>query len=181
MPNHVFISDQEGTLLWEGESTAPFLGLQGGESFWFGTLEDRVWASVISITYGLDTRKGELYVEMIVQRTAPTTSRLARQNWTTVDHGDHRVGEGYGGMVSLEDGRLVVTVGASKLTKSVKSLTIQLNSPEGPAIKTETNVLVGSVVRLEVAECLVIVTLVTAHPRGRVRITEHTRVKGAAE
>lgn len=177
MTNHVFITDQEGTLLWEGASSAPFLGLQAGETFWFGSLQDRVWVSIISISYGLDTASGDLHVELIVQTSGPKPTKTALSNWKMIDHGEKKVKGARGGMISIDNGRIVVTVGKSNHDATVDQLTLQINTPHGPIIETQSMVQVGSAVRVEDTERIVIATLTWADtdPGGGagVRTTEH--------
>ena len=177
MANHICVLDQDGSLLWEGSSSAPFLGLQAGETFWFGSLENRTWSSILSISYGIDTDTGDFHVELIVQKAGPKPTKTFNKRRKLIDHGEKSVKDEAGGMISIDGGRLVVTVGKIFTTSSVRQLTIQLNTPYGPMINTETDVEVGSSVRVEDSERLVIATLTFASystPAGaRVRITEH--------
>jgi hypothetical protein len=171
MANHVFIANPEGTLLWEGASSAAFLGLQPGESFWFGSLQERVWVSIISISYGLDTATGDFHVELVVNETSPKPTKTVSSKRKDIDHGVIECR--YNGMTSIDNGRLVVVIGYN-FRGSLTIITIQANTAHGPLSKTETFFNLAQAIHAHAKGYEIIATLTSFESAGvKLRITEH--------
>jgi hypothetical protein len=178
MANHVFIANQEGTLLWEGASSAAFLGLQAGESFWFGSLQERVWVSIISISYGLDTATGDFHVEIVVNQASPKPAKTISPKRKDINHGNLNIAGGcQAGKISIDEGRLVVMIreyNAHPGLKNFESVTIQLLTSDGRKSVTMRNVHLMTPVSLEGVGHEVVVTLVDVKwPDVMAHITEH--------
>jgi hypothetical protein len=178
MANHVFIANQEGTLLWEGASSAAFLGLQAGESFWFGSLQERVWVSITSISYGLDTATGDFHVEIVVNEASPKAAKAIGPKRKDINHGDLKIADGCNaGRISIDEGRLVVMVReyeAHPALKRFESVTIQLLTSDGMKSVTARTVHLMTPVSLKEVGHEVVVTLVDVKwPDVIAHITEH--------
>lgn len=65
----VIIYDTEGNVILNDSVTSPFVGLQAGETFWYGSSNNKTWAKVISISYGVDTSAKVFVIEMVVEPT----------------------------------------------------------------------------------------------------------------
>jgi hypothetical protein len=174
MANQACIFDQQGNILWQGDVQTSLAGLNGGETFWFGTPEDRTWTKIVSISYGLRTDSGDLLLEIVVDAAAkqPTKARKLK----VLDHGEKLIRGEQGGAASVEGRGITVTVG--KLGDGrVERMTVQCDTQNGPPlVKTETDFKTGSSLQAGDSWRVVTATLVHAywHTKDtRVRITEH--------
>ena len=85
----VIIYDSEGNVILNDIVTSPFVGLQTGESFWFGSGSQRTWGKVTKLTYGLDTSSKQFVIEIIIEKSnkQPTKS-LQKTSMTNIDTGE---------------------------------------------------------------------------------------------
>ncbi len=178
MANQLSIFDKDGNLLWEGTVNSPVFGLQGGETFWFGTPDKRTWGKIVSISYGLKTDDQSFLVEIVVDLTERKPTKVVQTKRKLIDHGEKGVKSRYGGAISIRDGDILITVGnVPPGATSVDRLTLQVNSPTGLLTQTAEDVEVGSSIKVQDEFRVVTATLVHAYydhsPSAVVRVTEH--------
>lgn len=161
LPNFVSIFDINGNSLWEGTVASPVLGLQGGETFWFGTPENRNWARVVSICYGLTTNNGGFLVEIVVELSDKKATRVYRNKIEQVSQEKHNVKGPGGGGFSIENRGIHVVVGKPE-NGSVKRLTLQLETPGGLVEKSAQNLEAGCSVEIEHEARIITATLLSA-------------------
>ena len=176
----ITIYDNEGDCILNDEANSPFVGLQAGETFWFGTRDNRTWAKVIKITYGLDTSSKCFVIEIIVEKSQKGETKVANKKTKFVDHGEKRIVGKQGGTWSINNSDIIVTTG-SPGSGCVERVTLQVNSSEGDILKTSKKLQCGEDFDVITKDRKIICTLISADwydsTYSTVRITESKIIK----
>lgn len=157
----ITIYDNEGNCLLNDNVSSPFVGLQAGEAFWFGTDSNRTWAKVIKITYGLDTNTKCFVIEIIVEKTEKGITKLANPEANFIDHGEKEIPGEYGGTWSINNSDIILTTGVPRYGY-VRRITLQVNSAIGPVTKTIQDLHCGEILEVKTKDRIVIGTLISA-------------------
>jgi len=170
----VIICDEEGNCLFNDSVTSPFAGLQAGETFWFGSGDDRTWAKVIKITYGLDTTSKCFVIELVIEKTQRGVTKTAYKETEFIDYGQKTIEGPNGGTWSINSGDIIITVGGPNAGR-VERISIQVNSLEGVVARNFKDLSSGEFIEVETRERKVICTLISAtsvYGQAIVNVTE---------
>lgn len=160
----VIIYDTEGNIIFNEAVNSPVIGLQTGETFWYGTQENRQWGRIIKITYGLDTANKTLVMELVVEASAETATKTFKASGKKpglINHGKKEIEGRFGGSWSIEDGDILVTCGIHGIgsTDGISKFTLQVQSPSGPKIESIDNATGGTYIEVETEERKVVATI----------------------
>jgi len=169
----ITIYDQDGNSLLADRVTSPFVGLQAGETFWFGDENNRTWAKVIKITYGLNTVEKCFVIDLVVESSETKETKKVPTQATTIDHGEKRIEGKGGGSWSINNSDILVMTG-SPTADEIQIFTLQIKTPGGTEIKKETQVKAGEYIEIATPQRKVtcILTNIECYDFSTVRVIE---------
>lgn len=175
----VIIYDNEGNVILNDSVSSPFVGLQTGETFWYGSGSNKTWAKVISISYGLDITLKSFVVEMVVERTQKKTTKTANPEFKVIDYGEieMRGGASSGSEWKNEKGDIKIVIRAIDIT-DVDDLILMVEGQNGPRIETKGNLYIGEFIICKAGNRSVKCTLlyIQKFRSAKFRITEQIAI-----
>ena len=172
----VTIYDTEGNCIFDDKLISPFVGLQTGETFWFGNDNSKRWGKVIKISYGIDTDLKCYVIEMVIENSNKRETKTANPEYNLIDHGEKKI-TGDGGTWNINKGDIIVTVGTPG-HNDLERMTLQANFHTGPMIVSKKDLELGDFIELTGTNRKVICTLINSMgspygtPYSIVRVTE---------
>lgn len=174
----VIIYDTEGNIILNDSVTSPFVGLQAGETFWFGSSNNKTWAKVISISYGIDTSLKYFVVEMVVEDTQKKNTKVAKHELKTIDHGNIVLGNDDDEKEwKSEDETITINIREIEYD-DVENFVIIVEGKDGPEILEKDSLSIGEYVVCKSGAKSVKCTLISVeeYETAKFRITEQTTI-----
>lgn len=160
----IIIYDTDGNCIFDNKLMSPFVGINTGETFWYGTESEKKWGKIVKVTYGLDTTSQSFVIEMVVEDSQRKDTKELNPEFKVsevVNHGDKRIKAEGGASWSINDGDIVVTAGRNNIFDKKVKFTLQINSEEGPQIKSLDNVKAGTYLEIKNKARKVVATLIS--------------------
>ena len=184
MKVHLTIWDQQGNQLYHGEVPSCFDSLRPDDVFWLGEPEARQWVKVARMTYGVRTKDGSVYLEMVVERSEQNSTRVARTVPQVVDHGQFEFPHEGGDITFPKGSCFSVNVGPTwgqhheTCPNSIEFLTIRYKDSDGKEdAKSFTGLKAGESRYLRVGAFRLNLTVLSSSHRSIVQVTEDRRLE----
>lgn len=171
----VIIYDNEGNVILNDSVTSPFVGLQAGETFWYGSSNNKSWAKVISISYGLDTSLKCFIVEIVVEHAQKKMTKTAKPEFQTIDYGEFelRGGVSSGSEWKNKTGDIKVVIRSIGIS-DIDDFILVVEGANGPMIEKKGSMEIGEFVICKAGIRSVKCTLLSiqAFSKANFRVTE---------
>lgn len=143
-PTKVIIYDSEGNVIVNDSVTSPFVGLQAGEVFWFGSGNSKSWGKILTITYGLDLQAKTFVVEMVIESSKENVTKNYQEEFDFINHGEIEMRSNAYSSTEWKsnDSRVKITLSAINST-SVANFVGIIASKNGPIIERKAVLIVG--------------------------------------
>jgi hypothetical protein len=168
MKVHLTIWDQQGNQLYHGQVPSCFDSLRPDDAFWIGEPQTRQWVKVARMTYGVCTKDGSVYLEIVVEGSEQKPTRDTRSTPQTVDHGQIRLPFDGGDVRLKKASGFSLSVGGAGFDGEcvVRHLTIRYSKEGVEDARSFTQVKIGETKFLKAGGAKLDVTLLQAEEEG---------------
>lgn len=157
----VIIYDTEGNVILNDIVNSPFVGLQTGESFWYGPQNKRQWGKVVNISYGIDTDSKLFVIEMVIEESKIKHTKIGRNEVKSIDYGSITLEDDGGKNEWFSDDKTISIAISDIQDEIVNNFVLIVEDKEGPEIVNEEWLNIGDSIICETGKRSVKCTLVS--------------------